>query len=80
MRNIVLTAFALSTIVGSFLGHEVQGQLTGCTLFDGKVVVLIRADDDCIGYADAKLAEGGLRIIAISNGTIYLEKVANESR
>ena len=74
MRNILLTAFALSVIVGSFYGQQVQGQLTGCTLFDGKVVILIRADDDCIGYADAKLTEGGLKIIAISNGTIYLEK------
>ena len=76
IRNVLLTAFALSAIVGFFYGHEVQGQVTGCTLFDGKVLVAIRADNECIGYADAKIAEGGLRIIAISNGTMYLEKEA----
>ena len=74
MRNILLTAFAIAAIVGSFHGQEVQGQQTGCTLFDGKVVIIIRVNDECIGYADARLAEGGLRIISVSNGTMYLEK------
>lgn len=76
----VLTGFAIAMIVGFFYTHVAHGQLNECTIFDGRILVVVRANNNCLGYADAKMAGEGWTILEISNESIYMEKHDNNSQ
>jgi uncharacterized protein (UPF0179 family) len=77
---LVFTGFTIAIIGGFFYLPVVQGQLNECTIFEGKILVVVRAKIDCLGYADAKMASNGWTIILISNGSIYMDKQVNNSQ
>lgn len=72
--HIVFVVLIITIIVGFFYLPVAHAQLNECTTFDGKVLVVIRSTNDCLGYADARMASEGWTIILINNESIYMEK------
>jgi hypothetical protein len=79
MRKLIITSFSIGVIVGIFCIQVTYGQLNQCTLFEGRALVVVRVDNDCLGFADAKMTDGGWTIIGINNVSIYMEKHGNQS-
>jgi uncharacterized protein (UPF0179 family) len=79
MYKIVFISFTIVIVLGFFYLPGVHGQLNPCTIFDGNVLAVVRANNDCLGYADAKMAEGWT-IVVVSNESIYMEKHGNSSQ
>jgi hypothetical protein len=77
--KLVFVSFISVMIVGVFYLSEAHGQLNKCTIFDGKILAVVRANNDCLGYADAKMSEGWT-IIVVNNESIYMEKHDNSSQ
>jgi hypothetical protein len=80
LPNMVFVGFSVALIVGLPFISLAHGQLNECTIFEGKILVVLRANNDCLGYADAKMATNGWSIILINNQSIYMEKHDNGSQ
>jgi hypothetical protein len=76
----VIAGTFIVVIVGFFSIPVANGQMNECIVFDGKKLVVVRANNDCLGYADAKMADEGWTLIVINNESIYMEKNGNNSQ
>jgi len=80
MTVLVVASLALVVIIAFYFIPVASGQLNECVVYDGKKLAIVRANNDCLGYADAKMADEGWTLIVISNGSIFMEKNGNNSQ
>jgi len=74
MKFVIITIAIIASITGASHLQLVFAQLNECTIFDGRIFVVVRASNDCLGYADAKMADEGWTIIGFTNTTLFMEK------